>query len=342
MPGAALDVSAGALLVYAARWRPPVTLLRVRGATAFDYLQRTVSADLRALRPEQGLLATVMTGKGRLVAPLDIYSMAADETNASVAPSERPSSFLLITDAAAAAGLESHLRRTIILDDVDVEVLSPAHVLLTVQGPSASAVLAKWLEVDDLRASERSSRRFGAGWLMRRRRSVQAGWDLVLPAGDAHDVEAVLTERAGVVEATAEAAEAARIEAGEPRFGVDVTSDNLPPECGYEGGLSYSKGCYAGQEVVARVRTYGHVNKLLRRVRLDTAVLPEAGSELTADGRGVGRLTSVTRTLDGQGAMGLGFLRLTGAEAGTQVRTVTGAGDDVVGTVEELRPSVLK
>ena len=93
--------------------------------------------------------------------------------------------------------------------------------------------------------------------------------------------------------------ELARIEAGIPHFGQDMDATNLAPESGIEArAISYSKGCYIGQEVIARIRTYGQVAKALRGLRLpdDLPTLPVKGQPLFKDGREVGYVTSAIRS----------------------------------------------
>ena len=87
--------------------------------------------------------------------------------------------------------------------------------------------------------------------------------------------------------------EKARIEADTPLYGRDIGEDNLPQEVGRNAqAISFSKGCYLGQETVARIASLGHVNQLLAGVRFDGHTVPPAGTELTADGKAVGRVTS--------------------------------------------------
>jgi folate-binding protein YgfZ len=98
-----------------------------------------------------------------------------------------------------------------------------------------------------------------------------------------------------------------RIEAGTPRYGREVDDRTLPAEAGLdERAISFTKGCYPGQEPVARLRYRGHVNRALRILRL-RGELPAAGTEIVHDGRAVGRLTSIVGT--GEGAVGLGYVR---------------------------------
>ena len=109
-----------------------------------------------------------------------------------------------------------------------------------------------------------------------------------------------------------QALETARIEAGIPRFGVDMDETNLPPEAGIETrAISYTKGCYIGQEVIARIRTYGQVAKELRGLRLadNSKALPVRGDKLFKDGKDVGYVTSAVASPTFKANIALGYVR---------------------------------
>ncbi len=103
---------------------------------------------------------------------------------------------------------------------------------------------------------------------------------------------------------------AVRIETGEPRMGVDVDDKTIPQESGLvPASVSFTKGCYLGQELVARIDSRGHVNRHLRGVVLGTNVLPPPGAALVAGGKEVGRLTSVAESLELRAPVGLALMR---------------------------------
>jgi folate-binding protein YgfZ len=138
----------------------------------------------------------------------------------------------------------------------------------------------------------------GEIYLMNLPRIGTNGFDLFVPAGSAAAVWGELESAAKAVGGAAcgwEALEMARIEAGLPRFGADFDETNLPPEAGLEKrAISYTKGCYIGQDVIARIRTYGQVAKALRGLRLadDLKVLPKKGDKLFRAEKEIGYVTS--------------------------------------------------
>jgi folate-binding protein YgfZ len=118
------------------------------------------------------------------------------------------------------------------------------------------------------------------------------------------------------------ALEALRIEAGTPRFGIDMTDDTIPLEAGIEGrAISFTKGCYVGQEVIIRIlhRGHGRVARRLVGLRLDGEDVPLPGSTISTAGRDVGAITSAVFSPGLQGAIALGYVHRDASASGTSV-----------------------
>jgi len=127
-----------------------------------------------------------------------------------------------------------------------------------------------------------------------------------------------------------EGLETFRIEAGIPRFGVDMDDSNLASETGIEArAISYSKGCYIGQEVISRIRAYGQVPKSLRGLRLPNEVpsLPQRRDKLFRDGKEVGYVTSATRSPKFGATIMLGYIRREHHTAGNVLQIRSGNGE---------------
>jgi folate-binding protein YgfZ len=114
-----------------------------------------------------------------------------------------------------------------------------------------------------------------------------------------------------------------RIEAGRPRLGAELSQAVLPPEARLEGSISYTKGCYIGQEIVARLRSRGHVNHLLVGLRVEGPALPARGASIRAGDAPIGEVTSAARSPHA-GVIALGFVRV-GHDAPGTVLAVDGA-----------------
>ena len=166
-------------------------------------------------------------------------------------------------------------------------------------------------------------------------RTLFHGYDLRFPRSRAEAVRKALFT-AGAQPAPLERLEALRIEAGIPRWGFELTEAVLPDEAGLRerGFISDNKGCYIGQETVARIKTYGHVNRNLVRLLLEGEA-PASGSEIFFEGENAGAVTSASRTAGSGPATALGYVRRERAAPGTRLLVRTRAGDRPA-TVSEL------
>jgi folate-binding protein YgfZ len=160
-------------------------------------------------------------------------------------------------------------------------------------------------------------------------RGQNAAYDLFVPREGLASVAEKLRAQAGLLGGGLcgwRAWELARVESGLPRFGVDMDESNLAPETGIEGrAISYSKGCYIGQEVIARIRTYGQVAKSLCGLRLgnDASRLPRRGEKLFRGGNEVGYITSAVESPRWGGRLALGFIRREHRAVGTELTVVS-------------------
>jgi folate-binding protein YgfZ len=173
------------------------------------------------------------------------------------------------------------------------------------------------------------------------RRIGLSGFDLFVPADSLAEVAKALTFAATQIRGGPcgwQALETARIEAGIPRFGAEMDSTNLPPETGIESrAISYSKGCYIGQEIIARIRTYGQVAKALRgfRLREDLAALPAKGDKIYLGNKEVGYLCSAVRSPALNANIALGYVRREHNEIGTELRVRTRT-EEIQATIVEV------
>lgn len=269
-PAAAPPVREGYALLRAggpAAVRGRAGLVWVEGPEAAAFLHGLLSNDVEGLAPGEARPALFLDAKGHVQVDVRVRRDAAD-------------AFTLVADPALAPRLAELLERYHFSEDLDV--LGPEEVdLVTVAGVDAAAAAA-------------------AGTALEGR--VPGTVDVVV------DDAAVALAALGAPEVPAEALEMLRIAAGVPAVGVDTGPTTLVQEAGLQdAAVSFEKGCYLGQETVARVRYRGRVNRLLRGLVLAGDGAP-AGAAVTAGGREVGRLTSVAVTPD-LGAIGLAVLR---------------------------------
>jgi folate-binding protein YgfZ len=238
----------------------PRVHLRITGTARAKFLQGILTNDTDLLKPGRGLYAAILTAKGKMQADLTVY--AASEW------------YWVDAEPEVAARLPALLSRYTIGTDAEVADLSTSHRTLGLYGPSAPRLVATAFSgllppTSALAVTE-------GDWSGHRIMIAEAGYPgtpgykLLLPSA-AVDVTRQALVSGGAANAEPDALETVRIESGVPRFGVDMTEDNFPPEARIETrAVSYTKGCYLGQETIARIKTYGHVNRLL------VGLLPEA------------------------------------------------------------------
>jgi len=269
----------------------------VRGGEAGDFLQGQVSNDVEALEPGRGCYATVLTHKGKL--RTDLRILRGEDW------------FWLDTEAIGHAVLEHMLRTYSLGRDVQYEDVTEARALLSLVGPAARDRL------DAAPPTEEHAFVTGEHGIYL---ATLLGVDVICELGTVLDVEAVAEE----------AAECVRIEAGRPRLGFDMDAETMPQEAGInERAVSFTKGCYVGQETVARLFYRGKPNRLLRGLRLSAPVV--GGTPLRLGEREVGRVGSVAISPT-HGPIGLALVRRE-AQPGA---TVTVGDASTTATVVEL------
>ncbi len=250
-------------------------VLRATGKDAKDYLHRMTTQDLSSLAPGASAYAALLDAKGHLLADLHVLV--------------EPGGVLVVTDARAALVARPHLEKFVIMDDVAFEDLSASLRLLPVLGP---------------KAEPRLGARADGPRIANRRRGAPAV-DVLLPAAEVEALRTALIEE-GAVSLGGEEMEALRVQGGFARFGADMDASRLPMEAGLtRDAISFTKGCYIGQEVVLRATARGHLQRGLVQLALPPGAGP--GTVLTADGREVGVVTSAAAAPEG--CVGLGYVR---------------------------------
>ena len=287
--------------------------LALTGADARSFLQGQVTNDVEGLSPGFGCYAAFLTPKGKMLGDLRILD-AGDE-------------LLLDTERVALQGLFNMIRRFSIGYDVELHKRTLERGLLSLIGPEAAQVAG----AGELPVEEHSHALVSVPTTGITARAIRTdvGLDLLCDSADTNALRAAL-EDAGAVRVSEAAVECLRVERGRPRYGIDLDDSVIPQEAGLnERAVSFTKGCYVGQETVARLYYRGKPNRELRGLRLSGPA--SSGDELTFDGRVVGRLASVADS-PRRGPIALALVRRE-APPGT---TVLVSGDGSAAEVVEL------
>lgn len=282
------------------------------GADRVSFLHGQVTNDVKRLAVNQGCYAALTNAKGKLESDLFIFALA-DE-------------LLLDFEPGVGADVMDRLNKFIIAEDVEVVDVAALYGLLSVQGPESRAVvnsleLGTATPTGQFQFAGIHHATLGEIYLINQPRLHSGGFDLFVPVASLGAVADKLIAAArgrGGRACGWEAFEMARIAAGIPRFGADMDASNLAPET-IPNAINYSKGCYIGQEVIARIRTYGQVAKALRRLEFadDLQSQPATGDKLFHHGKEVGRITSTVKDPASGKYVGLGIIRRECNAAGT-------------------------
>jgi tRNA-modifying protein YgfZ len=264
-------------------------ILRLTGKDPIGMLNAVLTNDVPA-QEDRGAYAMLLNPKGRIQTDLRVIKAGED--------------ILIDTEPEGAEAAKEILGRYAPFSRVKLEDLSDSWTVLGLYGPSAAELLG-----DDGLAEHQSKEieiegrtLLAVGVAM-----PVSGYDLIAPAADLDAIRGCLVET-GATQAGPAAYETARIEAGVPRFGADFTPENFPGETGtIDRAVSFEKGCYPGQETVARMHYRGHPNKRLYRLAVES-VEAAPGADIFQNEKTVGTITS-TAPLSVEGRiLALGYL----------------------------------
>lgn len=305
--------------------------LCVVGCDRARFLHGQVTNDVKKLRAGEGCHAAVTTAKGKMESDANIFCLAEE--------------LLLDLEPGLSEKISRRLEKYIVADDVQIVDASPHYGLLSVQGPEAEAIVRTLDLFADVPAKPLASIKIsdaalGEIYLANNARLASTGFDLFVSNQSIGAVWEKLiagAKRAGGQVCGWQAFETARIEAGMPRFGADMDETSIPLECGIEArAISYTKGCYIGQEVINRIHSVGHVNRELRGLRLadDLKELPQRGDKLFHGGKECGHITSTVKSPSLNASIALGFVRREANQMNNELTLRTAAGESPARIVE--------
>lgn len=289
--------------------------LQLSGKNAVQFLNGLVSNEVKTLQPGDGVWAAFPTLQGKLSALCRIYNTGEY--------------LLMELDAINREKIFKNLSRFVPAGEFFVTDASDALALISLCGPRSAelveALAKQTTETADLKISKHRIAETDV-WIANHRRCGEMGFDLFVEAEAAANLRQEILEvgKPFGVHGVGEAAfEVARIEDGIPREGVDAGEDYILLESELEAAVSYTKGCYLGQEVIARIHWRGQPAKQLRGFLIEADVLPSKGTELFAvegqmAGRRAGEITSSTFSFALDQKIALGYAHRYCLEAGTK------------------------
>jgi folate-binding protein YgfZ len=292
--------------------RPGQATWRASGTQALDYLHRMLTQDLRSLAPGAARRACALTREGRVLADLVAWNLG--------------DAVLLDLDPRAAEKAMPPLERFVIADDVVFADATAERSRLVLCGPEAPAALraAAGIESPGEGRFARAALGGAEALVLRRDLGDRPRLEVVVDRPALAGALAALAGAPGVVPVGEEAFDRARVETGVPAYGAEIDERILPNEAGLEDAISWTKGCYLGQEPVVMARHRGRPPTLLCRLSIEGPP-PERDAELLLDGRRAGRVTTAVPDPSLPGSVALGFVRHDVARASARLALPSGA-----------------
>lgn len=288
-------------------------VLSFSGPDRVRYLNALLTNNVRDLQPGQGAVSLLLNPQGHILAEVETYAL--------------PDRILAVTYAMIREQLIATFEKFIIMDDVTLADETSRHATFALEGPQAADIARGLTGCDIAALSELAHVELPAAKLafpcrlLRRSPGGVPGAEFLVAREHAEACwraldEAVRTHGGGP--AGYIALNALRLEQGIPWFSHDFGEKQIPHEASLQDShISYTKGCYIGQEIVERVRSRGHVNRVRTGLRFSTAAPPPAGSPLTAAGQETGYLTRAAFSPLAGSAIGMGYLRREHSAPGT-------------------------
>ena len=286
--------------------------IKVSGKDRTKFLHNIVSNEVNKLEPGEGNYSTLLNSRGRLLVDFKLYTM--DDY------------ILLDVDAGNLSKLIKGLKRYIIINKVELEDQTESLGLVSVQGPESPQLLKRLLgdSMPDLVEHHHSKREYdgleliviGSGY------SGEIGYDIFVPIEGVVPLWNALYQKGkdhGVTPVGLAALDSLRVEAGVPKYGVDMDEEYIVSEVGLENAIDYDKGCFVGQEVVGRAKFRGRVNRLLVGMQVEGDAAPVRGAKVYGDDKEIGHVTSGLLSPSLERPVAMGYVRREFVEPGSKV-----------------------
>jgi folate-binding protein YgfZ len=294
--------------------------LLLSGSEAVPFLNGLITNDMKTLAENSWMPAAFPNVQGRLIASVRVIRFADQANNIPV--------FLIDTEPATSELVLKTLARFTLAGDFKVTDLATDKASISLQGKDAEQFLRRTL--GDEFAIIEPYRAHQGTWVDRELTAIRAshtaedGFDFFVDANAASELWDEFI-KSGAMPVDANVLETLRIEAGEPRYGVDMDETNVVSETNLDDAVSFTKGCYIGQEIIARIKYRGHVAKKLTGIKFDSEVNLDSGAKvLSVDDKEIGRVTSATFSPQLKSTIALGYVKFDYLAPGTRLKVVSG------------------
>jgi len=284
--------------------------LLVGGSEAVMFLNGLITNDMKTLAPNTWMPAAFANVQGRLLAAARIIN--------------RKDGFLIDTEGVTHDTILKTLERFTLAGDFRLTDVTNETASLSIQGKSAESTMrAVFGDKSTVERQKVVNTKLANGHevtIIRATHTAEDGFDLFIDVNDARELRESLI-RAGAENVSLETLETLRIEAGIPRYGIDMDETTVVTEANLDEAVSFTKGCYLGQEIIVRIKHRGHVAKKLTGMILgENAELKQGAKVLSTDNKEIGRVTSSTFSPRLDRTIALGYIKYDYLAPGTRVR----------------------
>lgn len=283
--------------------------IRVSGSEAVMFLNGLITNDMKTLAEQHWMPAAFPTVQGRLIAAIRVIRLQGE------------SNFIIDTEPATHQAVLKNIERFTMAGDFKVKDITDETRAFSVQGKKARTVVKQLVgqTVDDERGVFETKWNGSELTCVRSSHTSQEGVDLIIDKEASNTLHDALLA-AGAVDVDAETFETLRIESGVGVFGRDMDETNVITETNLDDAVSFTKGCYVGQEIIIRIKHRGHVAKKLTGLSMEGSEIPARDSVIkSVEGKEIGRLTSTTYSPKLNTAIALGYVRYEYLAVGTNV-----------------------
>jgi folate-binding protein YgfZ len=295
--------------------------ITVGGLEAVQFLNGLITNDMKTLLEDTWMPAVFPNVQGRLVASVRIMRLKDIDTEKVTCPS-----FLIDTEAASHKSVLKILQRFTLAGDFRVDDVTVETAQFSVQGKRADDVVQSVFVDAVSNLGERGALKTSWGGtevtVVRAAHTSSTGFDFIVRRAEASRLQQALVG-AGATPVGASVYEVLRIEAAVPRYGLDMDETNVVTETNLDDAVSYTKGCYIGQEIIARIKYHGHVAKKLTGLSFTDKVAVASGDIVkSSDGKDIGRITSAAYSPQLKKTIALAYVKYDYLAAGTPVKVI--------------------
>ncbi|MBI4394893.1 MAG: aminomethyl transferase family protein [Candidatus Omnitrophica bacterium] len=305
---------------------PDRGIIEVRGEDRTQFLHNVLSNDIKNLTAGKGIAACLLNAQAKIIANMN--ALCFDDF------------FWLALDYVLKDKLIQALEKLIITEDVKLRDRSDELKLISIHGPKAKEILtviaseAKQSPSTEIASSATPPRNDIPDQILNHTKITtngvpviiirinltgEIGYGLLIPKNQADSIKNWLMEKGtsfGLTQIGAQAMEVLRIEAGIPRYGIDFDESHIPLEAGLEKTVSFTKGCFPGQEILARLDSRGGISKKLMGLEFEGEKIPKKNDQITQDGKTVGYITSAAFSPALKKIVAMGYVKKEGWTSG--------------------------